>query len=422
MRAWAAPLKRARCHHAHTPWRKISYIRPVCPERVVAIGDVHGDMLGLEALLDIASIVDPITREWTGGSTVLVQIGDVVDRGPDEVEIIRYLDKLTDQARASGGDVLRLMGNHELMNHVGDFRYVDGPWGDGSEPFERDLGPILDDDNPGWRDHPAIAPFPHRQRARAAAFFLGSVSQYCCTRDCSSTIVKGHLSHPPFSLRTYSCDLFTTFRRFPCINPCLKPFRATTHVCALLGDTLFVHGGLLPAHLKLPTGSTGSTALKLLDSLNEDSSRWVHGVAAAPPPVWLGHEHGPLWLRLLSAPEGLPLGGKQQHAEVAFSDAAAQRSRWLNEILDALGCVRMVVGHTPQDKINKAVSILPRDDGRPACVWRIDTAVSQGMGGGVPEVLEIRGHEVSVLTTSGAVLEADRDVTRTAPLRSGSQS
>ncbi|GIL62143.1 hypothetical protein Vafri_16412 [Volvox africanus] len=62
--------------------------------------------------------------QWAGGNAMLVQLGDVVDRGPDSLALLRRLEGLKMQARAAGGDIVILLGNHELMNIYHDFRYV----------------------------------------------------------------------------------------------------------------------------------------------------------------------------------------------------------------------------------------------------------------------------------------------------------
>ncbi|PNG99167.1 hypothetical protein TSOC_015060, partial [Tetrabaena socialis] len=62
--------------------------------------------------------------EWAGGDSVLVQLGDVVDRGDDSLALLGLLERLRAQARAAGGDVVCLLGNHELMNVQQDFRYI----------------------------------------------------------------------------------------------------------------------------------------------------------------------------------------------------------------------------------------------------------------------------------------------------------
>ncbi len=91
--------------------------------RVVAVGDLHGDLAATRAALRVAEVIDEGDR-WTGGQTVLVQNGDQLDRGDDERAILDLLDALRPQAEAAGGAVLVLNGNHELMNVAGDFRYI----------------------------------------------------------------------------------------------------------------------------------------------------------------------------------------------------------------------------------------------------------------------------------------------------------
>ena len=59
-----------------------------------------------------------------GGNTILVQVGDVTDRAPDSLKIIRNLIQLQKEARRSGGRVVTLVGNHEAMNMLGDLRYT----------------------------------------------------------------------------------------------------------------------------------------------------------------------------------------------------------------------------------------------------------------------------------------------------------
>ncbi|MEM9530073.1 MAG: metallophosphoesterase [Pseudomonadota bacterium] len=92
-------------------------------ERIVVVGDVHGDYEQFVAALREAGLVDKKNR-WRGGNTHLVQIGDVPDRGPDTDKAIELLKKLERQARKDGGEVHALIGNHEAMMMGGDVRYV----------------------------------------------------------------------------------------------------------------------------------------------------------------------------------------------------------------------------------------------------------------------------------------------------------
>ncbi|MES2639680.1 MAG: metallophosphoesterase [Myxococcota bacterium] len=93
------------------------------PERLVAIGDLHGDLASALAVFRLAGLVDA-TGAWAGGKTWLVQTGDITDRGPDSRGVIALMRRLQGEARAAGGEVVPLLGNHEVMNLNGDWRYV----------------------------------------------------------------------------------------------------------------------------------------------------------------------------------------------------------------------------------------------------------------------------------------------------------
>ena len=103
-------------------------LRVNAPGRVVALGDVHGDSGQARRALSIAGVLgeggDAVNPEWVGGDTVVVQVGDVLDRGDDEIAILILLQKLHKQAEKEGGAVYILNGNHEVLNVSGDFRYV----------------------------------------------------------------------------------------------------------------------------------------------------------------------------------------------------------------------------------------------------------------------------------------------------------
>jgi hypothetical protein len=93
------------------------------PARVVAIGDLHADLPTTLSVLQMAGLVDA-QGQWSGGKTVFVQTGDQTDRGPDSKEVLELLMALQGQAAAAGGQVIVLLGNHEVMNLGGDLRYV----------------------------------------------------------------------------------------------------------------------------------------------------------------------------------------------------------------------------------------------------------------------------------------------------------
>jgi len=107
--------------------------------RVVAIADLHGDFDHAVAILRAAGLVDDVqsrssdpqqpssryeSSRWTGGNTTLVQTGDMVDRGTYAIDLYKLFADLRRQAPLSGGQVINLIGNHDLMNLIGDLRYV----------------------------------------------------------------------------------------------------------------------------------------------------------------------------------------------------------------------------------------------------------------------------------------------------------
>lgn len=104
--------------------------------KIVVIGDIHGDLYSLLHALYRAKAIDNYGK-WIGGKTHVVQLGDQLDKGgrgmmsvdntKDEIEelkVIEYMHHLHFQAKKSGGGVYNLIGNHELMNLMGDFRYA----------------------------------------------------------------------------------------------------------------------------------------------------------------------------------------------------------------------------------------------------------------------------------------------------------
>jgi len=112
-------------------------------ERVVAIGDIHGDYHQLVRALQLGEVIDD-RNQWIGGKTHLVQTGDVLDRGPDSRKAMDLLMALERQALEAGGRVHALIGNHEAMTLHKDRRYVHPgeieSYG-GQEGFDRALSP-----------------------------------------------------------------------------------------------------------------------------------------------------------------------------------------------------------------------------------------------------------------------------------------
>lgn len=137
-------------------WKTICKKFPKLPsilpavERIIAIGDIHGDFEKLLESLKIANLIpNDTTRktknvQWLGKETIVVQLGDQVDscrydrsslkpcsaKGAtkddkgDDVKILRFMTKLHKKATGKGGAIYSIMGNHELMNVDGNMDYV----------------------------------------------------------------------------------------------------------------------------------------------------------------------------------------------------------------------------------------------------------------------------------------------------------
>jgi len=90
---------------------------------LIAIGDVHGDFDDFCAILRRVGLIDE-QRHWTGAKATFVQLGDLLDRGPKPREVLDLMISLDEQAAKAGGQVVSLLGNHEVMNLMGDLRYV----------------------------------------------------------------------------------------------------------------------------------------------------------------------------------------------------------------------------------------------------------------------------------------------------------
>ncbi len=292
-----APAPQAKAPPAPRSPNPLSY---PAPARLVAIGDLHGDLASTRAALRLAGAINS-DDDWIGGKLVVVQVGDELDRGDQDREILELMDGLEDKAKKAGGRVIPLDGNHEVMNVQGDFRYTTRG---GLEEFK---------DSAGVQMAGILGRFPSVARGRAAAFHPGG--------EWARKLAK-------------------------------------RSIVAIVGDSVFVHGGLLPKHVAYG-----------LDRINAETSAWMRGQGQLP--ALMQREDAPDWLRSYS--EGEP-------------DASTCAE--LRSVLARLHMRRMVVGHTVQkDGITSACN---------GAVWRIDVGLSDFYGGPT-QVLEIDGDKVKVL-------------------------
>ncbi|CBJ28039.1 calcineurin-like phosphoesterase family protein [Ectocarpus siliculosus] len=258
-------------------------------ERLVVIGDVHGDIDAFRSCLQMADLVDAEDK-WAGGETVVVQMGDIFDRGDDDLPIQEWVYKLAQEAGRANGALYSVMGNHEMLNAMGDHSMATRK---AFVPFLA-LRPELDELVGG--DWSALEGFPEWARCRLAAMRPG--------------------------------------------GPVAR-LMAAHAVSMKVGDNLFVHAGLLPEHIRgTAAGEAGggdqgdsvAAAEEVMERLNADTCAWMLGKRSIPEEIW--QPEGPLWTRVYSTPDSREI------------DAAARAQ--LEEVLRLTGTKRMVVGHTPQ--------------------------------------------------------------------------
>lgn len=116
--------------------------------RWMAISDIHGEYEPLIEILINAGVIDRALH-WNWGEGHLVINGDVTDRGAGVTECLWLIYQLEHEAKAAGGGVHYVLGNHELMVIKGDLRYVHQRYLDGiarrnRTPYDDLFGPDME--------------------------------------------------------------------------------------------------------------------------------------------------------------------------------------------------------------------------------------------------------------------------------------
>ncbi|RTQ52537.1 hypothetical protein EJV47_05870 [Hymenobacter gummosus] len=92
-------------------------------DKMLVVSDIEGNFKGLQLLLQGSGVINQQAR-WTFGQGHLVFVGDMFDRGLQVTECLWLLYKLEAEAAQAGGKVHFLLGNHEVMNLTGHYRYL----------------------------------------------------------------------------------------------------------------------------------------------------------------------------------------------------------------------------------------------------------------------------------------------------------
>jgi len=269
-------------------------------ERVVAIGDLHGDYDGYIRVMESAGLINK-RGKWSGGDTHLVQTGDITDRGADSRKIIDHLVKLRKQAKKDGGYVHLLIGNHEAMNVVGDLRYVSpGEF----EAFKTKNSARLQDMQWQRQIEWMAANTPEFEELDLEAY----------RKEWQQKIPLGWVEH----------------RMAWSFNGDYGKWVKDNRVAIQINDTIFLHGGISAKYCSLSLQSLTEQVIAAMQNYDP----FVQSIMDDPL--------GPVWYRGLAEEEEADL----------FSQT-------LDNILNRYGAKRIVIGHTPTGGI-----VWPRFDQR----------------------------------------------------------
>lgn len=302
---------------------------PAAPSsRIVAVGDLHGDYQAWITIARAAGLIDA-NGHWAGGRSTLVQLGDILDREPDSLQIVRNLQQLQKEAPRSHGRVFVVLGNHEAMNLLGDFRYTTpGEFAAFAGPNSAAIRDRVYDQN-----RPAI-----EKAAQAANPALTS-----------EQIRAAWMAEHPLGWVEHKIAWSPSgeLGKWATRNPAIVK----------IDGTLFVHGGLSAEYAKLP-----------IDEINGRVQTAMSKGDGGPSTI-LYDPLGPLWYR--------GLVGRDPDAEEVRAKASPAVHLTIDQELDAVlsayGAQRLVIGHTPDLK-----GIEITNGGRLA---RIDTGISRAYGG-----------------------------------------
>ena len=299
------------------------------PQRIVAVGDLHGDYSAWTDIARAAGLIDP-NGHWAGGRTILVQMGDITDRAPDSLKIIRSLQQLQKEAPRKGGKAIVILGNHEAMNLLGDNRYTTAG----------EYAAFADAQSATRRDRVYQA---NRAKLEAAA----RIADPKATPD---QVRAAWMAEHPLGWVEHRLAWGPSGE--------LGKWATSNPAVAEIGGTLFAHGGISAEYSKLG-----------IDEINKRVSAAMAAGDDRPNSI-LSDPLGPLWYR------GLVQADADAQAERAQSKPPPPpltADQELDVVLPVLAARRMVIAHTPQ-----LHGIVIRSNGRLA---PIDTGDSVYYGG-----------------------------------------
>ncbi|MCX6569450.1 MAG: metallophosphoesterase [Candidatus Aminicenantes bacterium] len=320
-------------------------------DRVVAVADLHGDYDRFVFILTQPSVgILDEELHWIAGKTHLVQLGDVMDRGPHAKEIFELLIRLEKEAEAVGGMVHVLLGNHEEMNITGialdypDYVRVEQFVDFLPEPYRK------------AKEAQYLKTLSPEDRKKAEESGLD-----VATDDNLASFWQKILDHKDAEARKAYVLGF---------NDTYGDWLLQKNVIIKIDDIIFVHGGVSAAFSKWPLREINTvmrTELELFQGRMRDPTRYPRPFR----PKLVYNPDSPLWFR------GLATDRKSAQSEV-------------DRILVNLGARAMVIGHNffsfhgGSPIVGKEQVARFHDK-----VWMMDSGISgsYGSSGGVPSAL-----------------------------------
>lgn len=341
--------------------------------RVVAVSDPHGAYDAFVATLNNAGLIDD-GQQWSGGESHLVITGDLLDRGADSRKVMDLVMSLETQAFESGGMVHLTLGNHEVMNLVGDLRYV------------------------AVGEYAAFAADETSEEREEWFARYGRIRE---PEDSQTIRSEFDERHPPG---------FFAHRRAFSSKGKYGSWLLQKPVMVVLNDTVFVHGGLSPLVAEFDLDTLNATLTSQVADYVVQLEVLVDSGLIEPGLNF--YDHHDAASALLSNAD---LPADQATAAQAIVDLAdgsihgQQSPLWyrgsvgcssvvendtLNSALSAVGANRVVIGHTP----TYTRRVLSRHNGR---VFEIDTGMLSAAYRGSGHALIIEGAKLSVVSEAG---------------------
>lgn len=316
-----------------------SHYKPV--KKLVAIGDIHGDLECAIKALKLAGVIDKSVSnkthninniKWTGGDTYVVQLGDQIDRvrpsnwvndicldddeelyqdeGSD-LKIICLFNNLSKQAEKHGGGMFSILGNHELMNVVGDFRYV--------SPREfREFGNYF-----GAKKTFKKGSLPYGYKERQEVFAPGGVLA--------------------------------------------KKLAETRYSILQIGSWVFVHGGIVPEMAEKYSINEVNKYVRnwLIGCKNDETKKAIDDLYHNDDDSF-----SPFWSRVFSDGEEWDETNSEKIFNKTIHNLNKKNERTVDQQVKG-----MVMGHSPQYMYDKGINSDCKK-----CLWRVDVGMSRAFG------------------------------------------